>query len=218
MLATNPRFQRLVDAEIDDQKQLRVGELAKLLWPHIDSDLRQRYNELDALAARLQADTPASSGYGKDMLKENQRKVAVLLASYLKIAVAVTRYRHYLSSVNVDKIKSDSQRLEQEIEKAEDKIKEVKQKNIEILKKRLEKIDKAGTNNEYLAAQMETIEDTMRLVVDQAVTLTDPKGMGMQIDNLLTSLQDTELIASEMEPFAELASGIDDVIDLPEKQ
>lgn len=217
MLATNPRFQRLVDAELEEAKSLQVEVLARALFPHIDQDLRQRYNELDNMAARLRTESLPASSYGRDLLKENQRKLAVLLASYLKIAVAVTRYRHYLSGVNPEAISKDVARLEKEISNTGERIKEVKQKNLEILKKRLDKIDKAKSNSEYLAAQMEAIEDTMRLVVDQAVTLTDPKGMGTQIDNLLQTLQDTDLIAAEMEPYAELEAGFSEDLEIPEK-
>ena len=50
---------------------------------------------------------------------------------------------------------------------------------------------------------------SVSLTIDQAITLTDPKGMGMQIDNLLANLQETELITSEMEAFEELQAGMD---------
>jgi hypothetical protein len=217
MLSTNPRFQRVIDSELEELKSLKVEELARALFPHIDQDLRQRYGELDSLSARLRSDMLPAAGDSREMLKENQRKVAVLLASYLKIAVAVTRYRHYLTAINPEMINKDVTRLTKEMESADDRIKAVKQKNLDILKKRLEKIDKAKANSEYLAAQMEAIEDTMRLVVDQAVTLTDPKGMGTQIDNLLQTLQDTDLIAAEMEPYAELEAGYSENLELPEK-
>jgi len=76
----------------------------------------------------------------------------------------------------------------------------------------MEKLIKAKANCEYLLAQMETIEDTMKLVIDQAITLSDPKGMGLQIDTLLLNLQETELVAAEMESFTELEQGLSDEI------
>ncbi len=41
--------------------------------------------------------------------------------------------------------------------------------------------------------------------------------MGTQIDNLLQTLQDTDLIAAEMEPYAELEAGYNENLELPEK-
>jgi hypothetical protein len=55
--------------------------------------------------------------------------------------------------------------------------------------------------------------------VDQAVTLSDPKGMSMQIDSLLTTLNDTDQIASEIDSFEELDSGLSDEIpDVPRQR
>jgi len=217
-LSTNVRFHRAIDAILEDRKHLEVTALRNALWPYIHDDLRQRYSELEALAARMRTEPPMPAGYDSDMFKENQRKVATLLGSYLKIAVAVTRYRNYQASVNADAVKGDITRLQGELATAGERVREIKQKNIEILQKRLEKIEKAQANCEYLVAQMKAIEDTMRLVVDQTVTLSDPKGTGMQIDNLLNTLQDADLIASEMENFEELEQGmIDDVVGLPQR-
>src|SRR5690606_23343935 len=107
-----------------------------------------------------------------------------------------------------EKITDNIQRLEREIESASERVVGIKKKNIDILKKRLEKLEKASSNLEFLRAQMETIEDTMHLVVDQTTTQSDPKGSSMQIDNLLFNLQETELIAQEMESVMEFEDGL----------
>jgi predicted RNase H-like nuclease (RuvC/YqgF family) len=185
----------------------------------ISDDLQQSYEELAAMAARLQADDIETLSKRDPFFIENKRKVVVLLASYLKLAVAVTRYRGYLNSVDEEAIKVDIERLTGELESASEKIQKVKKKNISVLAERLDKVEKAKANSEYLGAQMETIEDTMSLVVDQAITLSDPKGMGTQIDNLLLNLKETELIAAEMESFSELEEGLDDeVFVLPRRE
>ncbi|MCC7479742.1 hypothetical protein IT575_14975 [bacterium] len=223
MLTLNPRFQRVVDSQLEDQKELQVFALRNQLWPFIEDSIRKRYLELEQLTARLRMDEAGNVG-GRSMtqrelkdplLKENMRKVATLLASYLKLGVAVTRYHNYLQHVDPDRIRKDIERLNRELESTEDeRVKEVRQKNIDVLQKRLEKIEKARANVKYLEAQTDTIGDTMRLVVDQAITLSDPKGMSTQIDGLLTTLQDTELIAAEMESFEELEAGLDPVVHI----
>jgi hypothetical protein len=89
----------------------------------------------------------------------------------------------------------------------------VKLKNIEVLQRRLEKIHKARANREYLAAQLQTIEDTLRLAVDQAITLSDPQGAGVQVETLLQNLQDSEQLASELDSLLDLDLGLDDDLD-----
>ena len=218
MMSGNPRFRRHVDSQIMAEQELDIEPLREQLWPHIEESLRQRYRELARLAERLEGETASELRKRDPFYIENKRKVAVLLANYLKIAMAVTRYNSYLSGVDQQGIVANIERLEQEISSADERVQQVKQKNIDVLRKRLDKLVKAKANSEYLIAQMETIEDTMQLVVDQAITLSDPRGMGSQIDNLLLNLQETELIAAEMEPFSELEHGFDEVIELPRER
>lgn len=215
-MSMNPRFRRAVDAELEEKKQLQVDVLRDALWPLIHSDLRERFGELENLVAKLRAEKPVP-GVDASMLKDNQRKVAVLLGNYLKLSVAVSRYRNYLAGVNEATIKGDIARLGKELESASERVAEIKKKNVEILEKRLEKVTKAKSNCEYLVAQLQTIEDTLRLVVDQAVTLSDPKGTAVQIDTLLDTLKETDLVAAEMDAFEELEAGLTDEV-IPTKQ
>jgi hypothetical protein len=214
-MASNPRFQRVVDSELEDQALVNVGKLKQSLWEYIDPSLRKRYSDIETMASRLKGDMENFAKIEDPLVKENLRKVATLMSSFLKLCVAITRYRNYLGTTDPKSLEKDITRLEEEALDADERVAAVKVKNVDVLKKRLEKITKARANVEYLAAQLETIEDTMRLVVDQAVTLTDPKGMSTQIDSLLYTLNDAELIAAEMEGFDELEAGLLSEIDAP---
>jgi hypothetical protein len=217
-MATNPRFIRKVDSEIEDAKQLNINLLRDRLWEHIDPTLQAKYYELENMTLRLRTEHEGLGDRADAMQQDNYRKIIMLLASYLKIARAVTRYGNYLSEVDPEGIRRDIGKLEQQLEGSDERVLSVRKKNIDVLQKRLEKIEKAGANWSYLIAQMEAIEDTMRLVVDQAITLSDPKGTGLQIDNLLTTLQETELLNTEMEYYDELEQGmLAETIDLPDQ-
>ncbi len=210
MMISNQRFLRLIDSQIADENELNVEAIRNKLWPYIEDQYRARYMQLEQKAKRLDAEDISALRKRDPYFQQNMRKIAVLLTNFLRIAMAVTRYRLYLRDINPETIKANITRLEEESKEADERIKDVKTKNIEILTKRLDKIEKAQANSDYLQAQMDAIEDTMSLTIDQAITLTDPKGMGVQIDNLLANLQETELITSEMEAFEELEAGLMD--------
>ena len=212
MCVSNPRYQRHVDSLLAKEDELDIEPLRLQLWPLINSELKLRYGKLAALTQKLDQKDVAAVIKRDPFFMENQRKIAVLLANYLKITVAVTRYQSYLADVDPAEIEENIKRLEKEIPEANERVKSIKLKNVEVLQKRMEKLIKAKANCEYLLAQMETIEDTMKLVIDQAITLSDPKGMGLQIDTLLLNLQETELVAAEMESFTELEQGLSDEI------
>jgi len=219
MCLTSQRFMRHVDSIEGEEAELDIEPLRAHIWPMITNNLRERYNQLDQLTSRFREEKSATLKERDPFYQENRRKIKVLLANYLKIALAVTRYQEYLGGVDADEITENIERLKKEIPDSIERVQDVKKKNIEILTKRLQKLEKAVANSDYLNAQMETIEDTMRLVVDQAITLTDPKGMGLQIDNLLMNLQETELIAAEMDAYTELEQGmLDDVFELPREK
>lgn len=218
MMAGNPRFMRHVDSLLEDEKALNYEALREKLWSQIDLEQRDKYRALEQQAIRISNDELPRGVRDDPFMQENQRKVATLLANYLRMAVAVTRYNRYLGSADRVKITENIERLEAELETASERVVGIKRKNIEVLQKRLDKLEKAESNLEFLKAQMETIEDTMHLVVDQMTTQSDPKGSSMQIDNLLFNLQETELIAQEMESVLELEDGLDDNYILPREK
>jgi hypothetical protein len=218
MMASNPRFMRHVDSIVEDEKALNYEALRDRLWSQIDLEQRDNYRRLEQQAIRISDEEIPRSLLDDPFFQENRRKIATLLANYLRMTVAVTRYTRYLASADADKISENIERLENEIESASERVVGIKKKNIDILKKRLEKLEKAQSNLEFLKAQMETIEDTMHLVVDQMTTQSDPKGSSMQIDNLLFNLQETELIAQEMESVMELEDGLDESFNLPRER
>ncbi|MCB1216473.1 hypothetical protein KDL44_03730 [bacterium] len=218
LMASNPRFMRHVDSLVEDEKALNYEALRERLWNQIDLEQRDNYRALEQQAVRISSDELPRSLQDDPFFQENRRKVATLLANYLRMAVAVTRYNRYLDSADPQKITDNIERLERELGEASERVVGIKKKNIEILQKRLDKLEKARSNLEYLTAQMETVEDTMHLVVDQITTQSDPKGSSMQIDNLLFNLQETELIAQEMESVLELEDGLDENYILPRER
>ena len=218
LMAGNPRFMRHVDSIVEDEKALNYEALRDRLWSQIDLEQRDNYRRLEQQAIRMNDEEIPRSLLEDPFFQENRRKIATLLANYLRMAVAVTRYTRYLASADQQKITDNITRLETEIASASERVVDIKRKNIDILKKRLDKLEKAQSNLEFLRAQMETIEDTMHLVVDQMTTQSDPKGSSMQIDNLLFNLQETELIAQEMESVMELEDGMDESFNLPREK
>ena len=210
-LTFNPRFQRLVDSQVGDAAQLNIEPLKARLLPVIAPEMRQRFTTLEQLTAQILGGNVVPALKRDPYFQDNQRKVATLLVSFLRIAFALTRYAQYLSTNDPQKVQADIDRLEGEAMTADERTQAVKMQNIDILKQRLDKIKRAAANREYLSAQLQTIEDTLQLVVDQAVTLSDPKGAGLQVETLLQNLKDSEQISGEMDSMLDMDLGQDDL-------
>jgi uncharacterized protein YoxC len=94
-------------------------------------------------------------------------------------------------------------------------VKDISRKNQQVLKKRLETIDEIEKFLARARGQMSLIENTVRLLRDQVLTMASPNQLGEQLDDLLTgvdavqqSVRDTEAIFSQkVEPIAPIAGG-----------
>jgi hypothetical protein len=211
LLAANPRFQRVVDSQVGDQEQLNIAPLKARMLPLIAPDMQQRYTSLEQLTSQILGGNVVPALKRDPYFQDNQRKVATLLVSFLRIAFALTRYAQYLATNDPQKVQADIDRLEGEAMTSDERTQQVKMQNIDILKQRLDKINRAAANREYLTAQLKTIEDTLQLVVDQAVTLSDPKGAGLQVETLLQNLKDSEQISTEMDGLLDMDLGQDEI-------
>ena len=88
-------------------------------------------------------------------------------------------------------------------------VREIARKNQHVIEKRLETIEEIQKFLARARGQMNLIENTVRLLRDQVLTMTSPDQLGEQLDDLLTgvsaiqqSAKDNELFSSAMEPIA----------------
>jgi hypothetical protein len=211
LLAFNPRFQRQIDAQLGAAQQLDIEPLKARLLPLIDGGMRQRFGQLEQATLQIRSGEVAPALKRDPYFQDNQRKIATLLVSFLRIAFALTRYAQYLGGNDPQRVQADIDRLEGEAMTSDERVQQVKMQNIAVLRQRLDKIKRAAANREYLAAQLQTIEDTLQLVVDQAVTLSDPQGAGLQVETLLQNLKDSEEISGEMDSLLDMDLGQDDI-------
>jgi hypothetical protein len=89
-------------------------------------------------------------------------------------------------------------------------VKALAQKNVDVLMKRQTTIKEIENFLARARGQMNLIENSVRLLRDQALTMTSPNQLGEQLDDLLTgvdaiqqSAKDTEAIySSRMDPIS----------------
>ena len=93
---------------------------------------------------------------------------------------------------------------------------ELARKNASVLQKRLDTIVEIENFLARARGQMTLIENSVRLLRDQALTMASPAQLGEQLDDLLhgvdaiaQSAKDTELLVAgiQMEPIAPISAG-----------
>ncbi|MEZ5337106.1 MAG: hypothetical protein R3F46_02485 [bacterium] len=212
MQLSNPRYRRMVDALSADDGTDALAEARESCWTEMPPEQRRVYEQLESEAARLDAEDTGSARSRDPYFVENRSKVQRLLISYLQISRAAARYGRYIGEADEQRIRRDIERLQAEARAAEERTGAVKLRNADVLSRRLAKLGQARANLDYLSAQLETIEDTLLLVVEQAITLSNPRGSSMQIDTLLGNLEETELLTAELDAYMELQEGLTDAV------
>lgn len=207
-------FQRAVregerqEREKEDRKRVEalMAELPEREW--------QRAKALDELRREIERDMANNPSFQAILLQTELEKLAQLHASFVRLANACRRAETYLSAVDQRDLNRQIAAQETIAEKMGDaSVRELAGKNAAVLKKRLETIKEIETFLARARGQMNLIENSVRLLRDQALTMTSPDQLTEQLDDLMTgvdavqqSVKDAEaLIGGRMDPIAPIA-------------
>ena len=210
-------FQRAVrQGERDEREKLDRARVDKLMESLPEREW-QRAKALDELRREVERDMTHNPSFQAILLQSELDKLSQLHSSFVTLANACQRAETYLGALDTRELDRQLKAQQAIAEKMTDPtVKELAQKNIEVLKKRTVTI---GEIENFLArarGQMNLIENSVRLLRDQALTMTSPDQLGEQLDDLLTgvdalqqSAKDNEALITGriMEPISPITSG-----------
>jgi len=106
----------------------------------------------------------------------------------------------FIQSVNEGNLVKEIESEEQEMEKIDsERLKERKKRRMLILRKRLDRIKSANERYEICNTEIDTIEDAIRYIYEQSMTMNNPEEIGFQLDNLLSEVEETSSIIESLE-------------------
>jgi hypothetical protein len=79
-----------------------------------------------------------------------------------------------------------------------EQLKTTRLRRIRILKKRLKKFDTARERYLICETNLETIEDTIRYIYEQSITLSNAEEVGFRLDELLEEMEETSSIINDL--------------------
>ncbi len=209
---TNERFQRRIRSEANQHAGIKQEEEQEALFRRLEPGDRSKFGEIQSICYSLETQLQTADPSTKGILEESFRKLSYLLRTYLRLLVSLGSIRSYLKSSDRESIVQRIRSLEQEIAKPEgsERVREVKQKNVTILQQRMNRVEKARENEEVIEANLHTLEDTLKLIRDNAMTLDNPAGISKQINGVITGLEESERVLKDIEHFASLEEKVSD--------
>ncbi|MBL8919775.1 MAG: hypothetical protein JNJ54_12985 [Myxococcaceae bacterium] len=214
-------FQRSVtEAARKEREKAEQARIEQLLGELTGRDY-QRAKALEELKKEIERDIANNPTFSAVLLRTELEKLGQLYQSFVKLAAACQKSEAYLGSVS-DKELTRQLEAQQALERnhSDAALVELAKKNAQVLQKRLDAVRDIRMFLQRARGQMNLIENSVRLLRDQALTMTSPSQLTEQLDGLLTSVdavsqsvKDTDAILSgRFDPVAPISSGEADVV------
>ena len=113
-------------------------------------------------------------------------KVEGLLEDFLDLALVCARSEQHIQSFDFKALQHSWQQYSQLLAQysASDRRRAVAEKNLEVLTKRRQRYDELRQVVDTSRGQMDLMENTFRLLVDDILTMANPEELGTRLDDL----------------------------------
>lgn len=168
-----------------------LGELLKQVPP----ELAGRYLELVEMEKHIRR-TIRSHGL-EAVMRDQLAKLDYLLDSYLRLAQESARFRAHLQATPPGAVEKEAERIRERLAKAEGEAAILMQQNLTVVEKRLEKLASIRVTAARLKSQLDMLEDTVRLINDQALTASAESGFAVDVDRVISDVESTDAALAE---------------------
>lgn len=184
------RFRRVIRSQraAEHAKPPSQKEIFQLLTKHS----QRRYARLRRLEKDIATNYRKVSYSAQGMLESHLKKINGLLDSYLNLLYQQERYEYALQSTTESEVIRSIASLRDDIADDSPRVRAIKERRLHILGQRLERFKRGAENREIIEAQLETIEDVVKYIHEQSLTLRNPEEISFQLDMLLNEVEETE--------------------------
>jgi len=193
-----PRFRKKL--ELKKIKERHAANNEKELFQSLDNKSQKRFLVLKHLAKLVQENFEKLPYSSQGLLDNIGKKIDELLGNYLTLLDLIKRYEVYLNTSLESNLKEEVKRQIEEIKELEsEKLKRTKARRVAIMQKRLKKFSVAKEKYLVCETHLETIEDAVRYIYEQSMTMSNPEEIGFQLDNLLTEVEETSQLIDDLD-------------------
>lgn len=193
-------FKRAVDRMQREQRDKQERKRIEKLMESLPEREWARAHALDELRKEIERDMQQNPSFKAILLQSELDKLSKLEMSFVSLASACVRAETYLSA-------TDPRELSRQIEiqkNLESSVKDptaqqIARKNVQVLQKRTETIKDIENFLARARGQMNLIENSVRLLRDQVLTMANPDELGEQLDDLITGVEAIQASAKEQE-------------------
>ncbi len=201
-LATNKRFRKaiklkkLAAIEEANKKELRSP---MYMIKSLDKTLQLRYMSLRKNIEQIRINYDKNVSSSEVLLDTYYQKLHELEQLYLQLLYNWQKCKQFITDNKKAELQTEILKLELEIPNDTEAVKKAKMKRLDILKKRLNKIQKVMESTEVMKVQIDTVEDNVKFLLEQSLTMKDPTSIANQVNEIITETEDSQSILNEIE-------------------
>lgn len=203
-----PSYQK--SQQLKKQKELNDESGDKLTFHTLDARSQKRFLVLKHITSEVKKNFNSLSYTSKGMLEHIIKKMDNLLSTYLTLLDMHRRFQIYMNSEVEDEIINEVKKQKSKLENSEsERLIATGKRRLNILNKRLNKFHIAKEKFLICETHLETIEDAIRYIYEQSMTMPNAEDVGTQLDLLLSEMSETTSLIQEMDDH--LLPGFEDL-------
>lgn len=193
-----PSYQKRIRLKKRKEQNEESGD--KLTFYQLDARSQKRFLVLKHITKEVKKNFDTLPYTSKGMLEHIENKMDGLLSTYLTLLDMHRRYQLYMNSEVEEEIRRKVEKQEEKIEALDSEtLIKTNERRLNILKKRLSKFDIAKEKYLICETHLETIEDAIRYIYEQSMTMPNAEDVGTQLDYLLSEMEETTQIIEELD-------------------
>lgn len=193
-----PSYQKSV--KLKKKKELPEESDDKRIFHNLDGRSQKRFLVLKHITKEVKKNFDTLPYTSKGMLEHVLNKMDGLLSTYLSLLDMNRRFQIYMNSEVETEIENEVKKQEEKLENAgSDQLKATGKRRLNILNKRLNKFQIAKEKFLICETHLETIEDAIRFIYEQSMTMPSDEEVGLQLDHLLAEMDETTSIIQDLD-------------------
>lgn len=206
-----PRFRKTV--KLRKLRERNPENEEKTVFQELDQKSKKRFLVLKHLTKLIKENFDKLPYSSQGLLENIRNKIGELVSNYLTLLDLHKRYRLYMDTSVEESLKQEVKNEEEKLETLKsERLKKTRSRRIVILKKRLKKFEIAKEKYLICETHLETIEDAIRYIYEQSMTMSNPEEIGFQLDNLLEEVEETSQLIDDLDQdILPTYSGLDEI-------
>ena len=195
------RLKRRIAIEQKVASRAAVALTQEQLYDALPGQSRARYTRMRQLCDRVQQNYKGLSPASQGLVADQAAKFQVILASCLKRLWLLHKYDEMAAQADPAEVAVEITDLEKQIEdgRLAPRVREALEQKLEIQRQLQETLERNASNREALAAELDSLEALLNLLLQKSVAATDATAFSAEVDDVLQQIEADAASVREME-------------------